>query len=231
MLDRRCKSVEEAMEGVKDGASIMISGFGDAGRPNYLLKCLLDTGAKDLHIISNNAGNGDEGLAIVMRNERVSKLTCSFPRGDLSAFITERVGDGRLTVEVNPQGTLAERIRAAGAGIPAFYTPTAYGTMLGEGKETRMFNGVGHVLETALHADFAFVKVHKADRWGNATYMNLARNFAPLMAMAGTVTVAEADEIVELGALEPNAIHTPGICIDRLVTTQEVSQQEWEAAA
>ena len=231
MLDRRCKSIEDAMAGIKDGASIMISGFGDAGRPNYLLKCLIDTGAKNLHIISNNAGNGMEGLAMVFRHEMISKLTCSFPRGDLGEFISERVADGRLTVEVNPQGTLAERIRAAGCGIPAFYTPTAYGTKLAEGKETRMIDGVGNVLETALHADFALVKVHKADRWGNATYKNLARNFAPLMAMAAKTTIAEADEIVELGALDPNNIHTPGICINRLVKTEAVAQHEWGVAA
>ncbi|MGR3322748.1 MAG: 3-oxoacid CoA-transferase subunit A [Pseudooceanicola sp.] len=231
MLDRRCDSIEQAMDGIEDGATIMISGFGDAGRPNYLLKCLIDKGVRDLHIISNNAGNGNEGLAMVFRHEMIRKLTCSFPRGDLGDFISERVADGRLEVEVNPQGTLAERIRAAGCGIPAFFTPTAYGTKLAEGKETRIINGVGNVLETALHADFALVKVHKADRWGNAIYKNLARNFSPLMAMAAKTTIAEADEIVELGDLAPNDIHTPGICIKRLVRTEAVGQDEWGIAA
>ncbi|MDF1855618.1 3-oxoacid CoA-transferase subunit A [Pseudooceanicola sp.] len=231
MLDRRCETIEVALDGIQDGASIMVSGFGDAGRPNYLLKGMIDKGVKDLHVISNNAGNGFTGLAMLFRLGMISKLTCSFPRGDLGAEITRWVREGSLTVEVNPQGTMAERIRAAGCGIPAFYTPTAYGTKLAEGKETREFNGVGYVLETALHADYALVHADKADRWGNLTYKNLSRNFSPLMAMAADVSIIEADEIVELGALEPNTIVTPGVCVNRLIQCRPVAENEWGVAA
>lgn len=231
MLDRRCKSIEEAMAGIKDGATVMVSGFGEAGRPNYLIKCLMDTGVKDLTLVSNNAGAGYEGLAMLLRREMVKKLVCSFPRGAMGDEVQRLIKEHGLVIEVNPQGTLAERIRAAGCGIPAFFTPTAYGTALAEGKETREIDGKGCVLETALHADFALVKAHKADRWGNLTYLNLARNFSPLMAMAAKTTIVEADEIVELGQLEPNTIVTPGICVDRLVLTRPVAEHEWGAAA
>ncbi|GGL86965.1 3-oxoacid CoA-transferase subunit A [Pseudooceanicola nanhaiensis] len=231
MLDRRCKSIEEAMAGIEDGATVMISGFGEAGRPNYLIKCLMDTGVKDLTLVSNNAGAGYEGLAMLLRREMVKKLVCSFPRGAMGDEVQRLIKEHGLVIEVNPQGTLAERIRAAGCGIPAFFTPTAYGTALAEGKETREIDGKGCVLETALQADFALVKAHKADRWGNLTYLNLARNFSPLMAMAAKTTIVEADEIVELGQLEPNTIVTPGICVDRLVLTRPVADHEWGAAA
>jgi 3-oxoadipate CoA-transferase alpha subunit len=231
MLDRRCKSIEEAMAGIEDGATVMISGFGEAGRPNYLIKCLMDTGVKDLTLVSNNAGAGYEGLAMLLRREMVKKLVCSFPRGAMGDEVQRLIKEHGLVIEVNPQGTLAERIRAAGCGIPAFFTPTAYGTALAEGKETREIDGKGCVLETALQADFALVKAHKADRWGNLTYLNLARNFSPLMAMAANTTIVEADEIVELGQLEPNTIVTPGICVDRLVLTRPVADHEWGAAA
>jgi len=230
MLDRRC-SIEEAMEGISDGATVMVSGFGEAGRPNYLIKCLVDTGVKNLTLVSNNAGEGFTGLAMLLRRGMVSRLICSFPRGAMGDEVRRLIEEEGLEVEVNPQGTLAERIRAAGCGIPAFFTPTAYGTKLAEGKETRVIDGKGCVLETALHADFALVKAHKADRWGNLTYLNLARNFAPLMAMAATTSIVEADEIVDLGALEPNTIVTPGICTDRLVLTRAVAEHEWGAAA
>ncbi|MGR3371698.1 MAG: 3-oxoacid CoA-transferase subunit A [Pseudooceanicola nanhaiensis] len=231
MLDRRCKSIEGAMAGIEDGATVMISGFGEAGRPNYLIKCLMDTGVKDLTLVSNNAGAGYEGLAMLLRREMVKKLVCSFPRGAMGDEVQRLIKEHGLVIEVNPQGTLAERIRAAGCGIPAFFTPTAYGTALAEGKETREIDGKGCVLETALQADFALVKAHKADRWGNLTYLNLARNFSPLMAMAAKTTIVEADEIVELGQLEPNTIVTPGICVDRLVLTRPVADHEWGAAA
>lgn len=231
MLDRRCKSIEEAMAGIEDGATVMISGFGEAGRPNYLIKCLMDTGVKDLTLVSNNAGAGYEGLAMLLRREMVKKLVCSFPRGAMGDEVQRLIKEHGLVIEVNPQGTLAERIRAAGCGIPAFFTPTAYGTALAEGKETREIDGKGCVLETALQADFALVKAHKADRWGNLTYLNLARNFSPLMAMAAKTTIVEADEIVELGQLEPNTIVTPGVCVDRLVLTRPVADHEWGAAA
>jgi len=231
MLDRRCNSIEEAMAGIHDGATVMVSGFGEAGRPNYLIKCLMDTGVKDLTLVSNNAGAGYEGLAMLLRREMVKKLVCSFPRGAMGDEVQRLIKEHGLVIEVNPQGTLAERIRAAGCGIPAFFTPTAYGTALAEGKETRVIDGKGCVLETALHADFALVKAYKADRWGNLTYLNLARNFSPLMAMAAKTTIVEADEIVDLGALEPNTIVTPGICVDRLVLTRPVAEHEWGAAA
>ncbi|MGR3487957.1 3-oxoacid CoA-transferase subunit A [Pseudooceanicola nanhaiensis] len=231
MLDRRCKSIEGAMAGIEDGATVMISGFGEAGQPNYLIKCLMDTGVKDLTLVSNNAGAGYEGLAMLLRREMVKKLVCSFPRGAMGDEVQRLIKEHGLVIEVNPQGTLAERIRAAGCGIPAFFTPTAYGTALAEGKETREIDGKGCVLETALQADFALVKAHKADRWGNLTYLNLARNFSPLMAMAAKTTIVEADEIVELGQLEPNTIVTPGICVDRLVLTRPVADHEWGAAA
>ena len=219
------------MAGIEDGATVMISGFGEAGRPNYLIKCLMDTGVKDLTLVSNNAGAGYEGLAMLLRREMVKKLVCSFPRGAMGDEVQRLIKEHGLVIEVNPQGTLAERIRAAGCGIPAFFTPTAYGTALAEGKETREIDGKGCVLETALQADFALVKAHKADRWGNLTYLNLARNFSPLMAMAAKTTIVEADEIVELGQLEPNTIVTPGICVDRLVLTRPVADHEWGAAA
>lgn len=231
MLDRRCKSIEEAMAGIKDGDTIMVSGFGEAGRPNYLIKCLMDTGVKDITLVSNNAGAGYEGLAMLLRREMVKKLICSFPRGAMGDEVQRLIKEHGLVIEVNPQGTLAERIRAAGCGVPAFFTPTAYGTALAEGKETRVINGKGCVLETALEADFALVKAHKADRWGNLTYLNLARNFSPLMAMAAKTTIVETDEIVELGELEPNTIVTPGICVDRLVLTRPVAEHEWGVAA
>lgn len=231
MLDRRCESVEQALEGIKDGMRIMVSGFGEAGRPNMLIKALIDSGVKDIELVSNNAGAGYEGLAMLFRHKMVRKLYCSFPRGSMGEDVKKWVLEGGLEIEVMPQGTLAERIRAAGCGIPAFYTPTAYGTKLAEGKETRMFDGVGHVMETALKADVALVKAHKADRWGNLTYLNLARNFSPLMAMAATTTIVEADEIVELGELEPNTIVTPGICVDRLVTSRRIAENEWGNAA
>ncbi len=231
MLDRRCNKIEDALDGIEDGASIMISGFGDAGRPNFLIKSLIDKGVKNLHIISNNAGAGQEGLAMLFRHNMITRLTCSFPRGDLGDDIARWVGEGVLEVEVNPQGTLAERIRAAGCGIPAFFTPTAYGTKLGEGKETRIINGIGNVLETALHADFAFVHAEQADRWGNLMFKNLSRNFAPLMAMAATTTIVEARHIVELGAMTPTEIVTPGVCVDRLVQWREVAANEWGIAA
>lgn len=231
MLDRRCNSIEEALDGIEDGATIMVSGFGEAGRPNYLTKCLIDRGVKDLTLVSNNAGAGYEGLAMLFRHHMVRKLICSFPRGAMGEDVKRWVEERGLEIEVNPQGTLAERIRAAGCGIPAFFTPTAYGTKLAEGKETRIINGKGCVLETALEADFALVLAHKADRWGNLTYKNLARNFAPLMAMAATTTIVEAEHIVELGEMDPNHIVTPGICVDRLVQSRPVAEHEWGNAA
>lgn len=231
MLDRRCDSVQEAIADIGDGARIMVTGFGEAGRPNMLTAALIEKGVSDLEIISNNAGEGETGLAALFHHGMVARLICSFPRGAMATTVERMVRSGELVVEVVPQGTLAERIRAAGAGIAAFYTPTGYGTVNAQGKETRMFDGRGHVLESALHADFALVKAHKGDRWGNLTYDKLARNFAPLMATAGRQTIVEVDEIVELGALDPERVVTPGIFVDKLVTTRDVPDEAWRKTA
>lgn len=217
MLDRRCKSIEEAMAGIEDGATVMISGFGEAGRPNYLIKCLMDTGVKDLTLVSNNAGAGYEGLAMLLRREMVKKLVCSFPRGAMGDEVQRLIKEHGLVIEVNPQGTLAERIRAGGAGIPAFFTRTGYGTLVAEGKETREFDGEMYVMERGLTADLAIVKAWKGDAEGNLIYRKTARNFNPMMATAGKATVVEVEELVEIGALDKDAIHTPGIYVDRIL--------------
>ncbi|WP_043747906.1 3-oxoacid CoA-transferase subunit A [Pseudooceanicola atlanticus] len=228
MLDRRCDSLAQAFEGIGDGARVMVAGFGEAGRPNMLIKALLDSGIKDIDLISNNAGDGETGLAALFYAGRVRKLTCSFPRGAMRELAMELVTSGRMELEVMPQGTLAERIRAGGCGIPAFYTPTSFGTLIAEGKETRHFNGRGHVLETAITAEIGLVKAHKADRYGNLTFENLARNFNPLVAAAATCTIVEADEIVELGDIDPNNVHSPGIFTNHLFTTRPVPEDSWQ---
>lgn len=228
MLDRRCESYAEAFAGIGDGARVMIAGFGEAGRPNMLIKALLDSGIKDLDLISNNAGDGETGLAALFYAGRVRKLTCSFPRGAMWELAHELVTSGKMELEVMPQGTLAERIRAGGCGIPAFYTPTSYGTLIAEGKETRMFDGRGHVLETAITAEIGMVKAHKADRFGNLTFLNLARNFNPLVAAACTTTIVEADEIVELGDIDPHNVHSPGIFTNHLFKTEDVPEESWQ---
>ncbi len=227
MLDRRCDTYAEAFAKIGDGARVMIAGFGEAGRPNMLIKALLDSGIKDLDLVSNNGRDGETGLAALFYAGRVRKLTCSFPRGAMKDLMMELVTSGQLDLEVMPQGTLAERIRAGGCGIPAFYTPTSYGTLVAKGKETREFNGRGHVLETAITAELGLVKAHKADRFGNLNFLNLARNFNPLVASASTVTVVEADEIVELGDIDPHDVHSPGIFTDHLFTTQPVPDAAW----
>jgi 3-oxoadipate CoA-transferase alpha subunit len=227
MIDRRRTDLAEAFAGVGDGARVMIGGFGEAGRPNMLIKALLDSGIKDIDLISNNAGDGKTGLAALFYAGRVRKLTCSFPRGAMRDLAMELVTSGRMELEVMPQGTLAERIRAGGCGIPAFFTPTSFGTLIAEGKETRMFDGRGHVLETAITAEIALVKAHRADRYGNLTFENLARNFNPLMAAAATRTIAEADEIVELGGLDPHDVHSPGIFTNDLYQTRPVPEDRW----
>jgi 3-oxoadipate CoA-transferase alpha subunit len=218
----------EAFAGIGDGARVMVAGFGEAGRPNMLIKALLDSGIKDLDLISNNAGDGETGLAALFRAGRVRKLTCSFPRGAMQDVMLDLVTSGKMELEVMPQGTLAERIRAGGCGIPAFYTPTSYGTLVAEGKETREFDGRGHVLETALKAEIGLVKAHKADRFGNLTFENLARNFNPLIAAAATRTIVEADEIVELGDIDPHNVHSPGVFTNYVFTTQPVSEDSWQ---
>ncbi|WP_407496231.1 3-oxoacid CoA-transferase subunit A [Pseudooceanicola sp. MF1-13] len=227
MIDRRRDSFAEAFAGIGDGARVMVAGFGEAGRPNMLIKALLDSGIKDIDLISNNAGDGDTGLAALFLAGRVRKLTCSFPRGAMKDLMLELVTANKMELEVMPQGTLAERIRAGGCGIPAFYTPTSYGTLVAEGKETRDFDGRGHVLETALTADIGLVKAHRADRFGNLTFLNLARNFNPLVAAAAKTTIAEAEEIVELGDIDPHDVHSPGIFTNHLFQTKEVPVDSW----
>lgn len=219
MIDKRVTDAAEAVSRIPDGASVMVGGFGESGRPNTLLAALLDGGARGLTAISNNAGEGTHGMAALLMAGRVEKLVCSFPRGAMAAEVEKLVRAGRLSLDVMPQGTLAERIRAAGAGIPAFYTATGAGTAAAEGKETRDFEGRAHVLETALRADFAIIKARRADRWGNLDHDKLARNFAPIMATAADWTIAEADEIVELGDMHPEHVMTPGIFVDAVCLT------------
>ena len=217
MIDKIVSSIEEAVAGIEDGSTIMVSGFGEAGAPSLLMEAVIDQGAKDLTIISNNAGEAYHGLAKLIAERRGTKVICSFPTAAKKAVVKDLYAVGEIELEIVPQGTLSERIRAGGAGIGGFYTPTSFGTKLAEGKETRQFDGKDFVLEHPLHADFAMIKAKQADRWGNLTYDKSARNFAPSMAMNGKTTVVQVDEIVELGDLDPEAIITPGIFVDRVV--------------
>src|SRR5262245_34555339 len=214
-MDKVFASAAAAVADIPDGATILATGFGLCGNPENLIRALLDRGTKDLTIISNNCGTTDKGLGVLLAAGRVKKMISSYV-GENKIF--ERLFlEGKLEVEMNPQGTLAERIRAGGAGIPAFFTATGYGTVVAEGKETREFDGRKYVLEKALTADFAIVKAWKGDRFGNLVYRKTARNFNPMMASAARVTVAEVEEIVEPGALEPDQIHTPGIFVQRIL--------------
>lgn len=217
MIQKIVKTPADALADVRDGATVMIGGFGTAGQPNELIDALIETGAKDLVIVNNNAGNGDTGLAALLANKRVRKIICSFPRQSDSHHFDALYRAGELELELVPQGNLAERIRAAGAGIGGFFTPTGYGTELAKGKETREINGKMYVLEAPIHADFALIKAEKGDRWGNLTYRMTARNFGPIMAMAAKTTVATVHEVVELGALDPEAVITPGLFVQRVV--------------
>jgi 3-oxoadipate CoA-transferase alpha subunit len=217
MIDKIVASCEAALADVPDGAAIMIGGFGTAGLPNELIDALIAQGAKELTIVNNNAGNGDTGLAALIAAGRVRKIVCSFPRQADSWHFEREYRAGRLELELVPQGNLSERIRAAGAGIGGFFTPTGYGTELAKGKETRLIDGRGYVLEAPIHADFALIRAERGDRWGNLTYRKTARNFGPVMAMAAKVTVATVHEVVALGELDPEAIVTPGIFVQRVV--------------
>lgn len=217
MIDKIVDSPAAALADVPDGATVMIGGFGTAGLPNELIDALLAQGARELTIVNNNAGNGDEGLAALLAAGRVRKIICSFPRQADSWHFDRLYRAGRIELELVPQGNLAERIRAAGAGIGGFFTPTGYGTELARGKETRMIDGRGHVLESPLHADFALIKAERGDRWGNLTYRMTARNFGPIMAMAARTTVATVHEVVALGALDPECVVTPGLFVQRVV--------------
>ena len=208
---------------MRDGSTVMIGGFGTAGLPNELVGALLEQGAKDLTIINNNAGNGDTGLAALLAERRVRKIVCSFPRQTDSHHFDRLYRAGEIELELVPQGNLAERIRAAGAGIGGFFTPTGYGTELANGKETREIGGRMYVFESPLHADYAFIKAERGDRWGNLTYRMTARNFGPVMAMAAKTTIATVHEIVPLGALDPEAVVTPGIFVQRIVRIERVA--------
>jgi 3-oxoadipate CoA-transferase, alpha subunit len=216
MIDKRVKSIAEAVSGIADGSVILLGGFGVVGQPQELLEGVIAQGARDLTIVSNNAGFGSPALPRLFATGRVAKLICSFPRPTPPAF-EELYRAGKIKLEVVPQGTIAERIRAAGAGIPAFYTPTSAGTRLGEGKETREFNGRLHVLEHALHADVALIQAWRADRWGNLMYRGTGRNFNPVMATAAKLTIVQTRHLVELGEIDPEAVMTPGIYVQRVV--------------
>ena len=217
MIDKRFASIENALAGIRDGSVILVGGFGNAGSPIPLLEALIDQGASDLTIVSNNAGEGDFGLAALMKAGRVSKIICSYPRSSGSVIFEELYGQGKIDLEVVPQGTLSERMRAAGAGIGGFYTPTSAGTLLAKGKETREIEGKLHVLELPLKGDVALIKADLADRWGNLTYNKSARNFGPTMAMAADLTIAQVRQIVDLGEISPELVVTPGIFVDRVV--------------
>ena len=217
MINKIVDSAAEAVADIFDGATVMISGFGEAGSPVELIHALVDRGAKNLTVVSNNAGSGHVGLAALIENRQVSKIICSFPRTTISVVFPEMYRRGEIELELVPQGTLAERIRAGGAGIPAFYTPASVNTPLAEGREVRKFNGRDYVLEHAIKADFSLVKCHTADKYGNLVYNKTARNFGPVMCMAAKTTIVQARKIVELGEIDPECVVTPGIFVHRVV--------------
>src|SRR5690554_299440 len=217
MIDKFYSSLQAAVADIKDGSSILISGFGEAGSPIELIHALIDQGARELTIVNNNAGNGRVGLAALIAAGRVRKIICSYPRSSGSTVFQELFRAGKIELELVPQGTLAERIRAGGAGIPAFYTPTGAGTPLAEGKEVRSFAGREYLLEYGITTDFALVKAQKADRFGNLTYNKVARNFGPIMCMAAKTTIVQVRRLMPAGSLDAEAVVTPGIFVDRLV--------------
>lgn len=217
MISKIVDSLAAAVAGIADGATVLVGGFGHVGAPNGLCEALAETPARELTVVSNNAGGGEIGLAKLLKSGKVRKIVCSHPRSAEGYVFRELFEAGRIELEINPQGTLAERMRAAGAGIPAFYTPTGFGTRLAEGKETREIDGRMYVLEKALHGDVALIRAHQADRWGNLTYLRAGRNFNPVMATAAKLAIVQVDEVVELGALDPDHIHTPGVYVQRVV--------------
>jgi 3-oxoadipate CoA-transferase alpha subunit len=225
VIDKIMASAAEAVDGIKHGSTVLIGGFGTAGMPFQLIEALIAQGAGELVIVSNNAGNGDTGLAALLKAGRVRKVVCSFPRQTDSWVFDGLYRAGKIELEVVPQGNLAERIRAAGAGIGAFYCPTGYGTLLAADRETRRIDGRDYVLEFPIHADVALIKAHKGDRWGNLVYRKTARNFGPVMATAAKLTIAEVSEVVEVGALDPEAIVTPGIFVQRIVRIDASARQ------
>ena len=217
MINKITASIAEALADIKDGSTVMIGGFGGAGQPTELIEGLIAQGASNLTVVNNNAGNGETGLAALLRAGQVRKIICSFPRQADSQIFDSLYRSGKLELELVPQGNLAERIRAAGAGIGAFFCPTGYGTELAKGRETREIDGRMYVLELPIHADVALIKAEAGDRWGNLVYRKAARNFGPIMASAGKLTVASVHEVVELGAIDPEAVVTPGIFVQRIV--------------
>lgn len=230
MIDKIAASVADALAGVQDGATVLIGGFGTAGTPGELIDGLIAQGARELTLVCNNAGNGDHGVAALIKAGRVRKIICSFPRQADSHVFDAAYRSGKIELELVPQGNLAERMRAAGAGVGAFFTPTGFGTELaknadGSPKETRRINGRDHVLEYPIHGDVALVRAERGDRWGNLTYRMAARNFGPVVAMAARFTVATVHEIVELGALDPEAVVTPGIYVSKVVQIPRVATQ------
>jgi len=225
MIDKIRDSIADALQGLQDGATVLIGGFGTAGIPGELIEGLIAQGARDLTVVNNNAGNGDTGLAALLKAGRVRKIVCSFPRQADSWVFDDLYRSGQIELELVPQGNLAERIRAGGAGIGAFFTPTGYGTPLAEGKETRVIDGRPYVLEYPIRGDLALIKAERGDRWGNLTYRMAARNFGPVMATAAARTVATVYEIAELGALDPETIVTPGIFVSSVVRIPRVATQ------
>ena len=225
MIDKIAASVADAIAVVQDGSTVLIGGFGTAGIPNELIAGLIEQGAKDLTVVSNNAGNGDTGLAALLKTGRVRKIVCSFPRQADSHVFDGLYRSGRIELELVPQGNLAERIRAAGAGIGAFFCPTGFGTELAKGKETREIGGRQYVLEHPIHGDVALIKAERGDRWGNLMFRKAARNFGPVMAMGAKRTIASVHEIAELGALEPEAVVTPGIFVSKIVKIPRVATE------
>ena len=219
MIDKTSWSLQSAVADIADGATVMVGGFGTAGMPDELIDALIEHGARGLTIVNNNAGNGDTGLAALIARKRVRKVICSFPRQSDSHHFDAAYHAGEIELELVPQGNLAARIQAAGQGLGAIFTPTGYGTELAKGKETREIDGRHYVLEYPIRADFALIKAYKGDRWGNLVYRKTARNFGPIMATAAAVTIAQVGEVVELGALDPEHIVTPGIFVHRVVAT------------
>jgi 3-oxoadipate CoA-transferase alpha subunit len=217
MIDKTLASMSEAIKQITDGSTVMIGGFGAAGQPAELIDALITHGAKELTIVNNNAGNGDLGLAALLKAGQVKKIICSFPRQSDSYEFDKLYYAKKIELELVPQGNLAARIQAAGAGLGAIYTPTGYGTLLAEGKDSKVINGKGYVLEYPIHADFALIKAFKGDRWGNLVYRKSARNFGPIMAAAATCTIAQVNEVVPLGAIDPEHVITPGIFVKYVV--------------
>ncbi|MCG2591679.1 3-oxoacid CoA-transferase subunit A [Ramlibacter sp. XY19] len=225
MIDKIAPSIAEALQGVRDGATVLIGGFGTSGIPGELIEGLLEQGARDLTVVNNNAGNGDTGLAALLVAGRVRKIICSFPRQVDSHVFDGLYRSGKIELELVPQGNLAERMRAAGAGIGAFFGPSSYGTPLAEGKETREIDGKHYVLEYPIRGDVALIKAERGDRWGNLVYRKAARNFGPVMAMAAKKTIASVYDIAELGELDPESVVTPGIFVSKIVKIPRVATQ------